>query len=646
MKADRKNFEKTINGLGEYYLRELCMSMYDMIEEKTLRENASDRINTESALAFRAMQKELEDTKKELEDCKKVIAKLNEQLSLKTRMIFGRHTEKFIDSLENAQNPPEEFEDESQVEDSDERGKKKGSLISFEDLKKSRSEDPGKDGQNNSGNNGSHVTKDNGSKKGTRTANLYESIMNLPMQLLYDLDIDKLNEEYGEGNWRIARWHEHFTIEKIECPIYVKRILTPVISSGLEHRMSTVPYKNPIKDRSYLSASLLADILYRKFVLALPFYRQSDDYNNWGLALSRQVIIRWVNELVPVITRPVIEYLTELMLQCRYHQCDETYLLVNRDGRAAGTKGFLWVHSTSELASCNPIILFFYEATRGTDHLRKLLLEFHGYITCDAYISYHVMEEESEGRILATGCLMHCRRYFAIALFVNDLKGLTDEQILEMPEVKVLMLIREVYEEENRLKNMTADDRLLARKEFVAPKMGSLFEYIHELAESEIVFSEKLAKAIDYAINQEIYLRRFLEDGNIPCDNGSSERHIRGYSVGRANWLFADTITGAEVNAAMYSIVETAKANNVNPYTYIKYLIEKIPEHLDEYGNITDHECLKDMVPWSDAFHTYEEECAENRNRMYSGMFPAPVIPKPPRKTAEAASEDPAADTA
>ena len=77
MKADRKNFEKTINGLGEYYLRELCMSMYDMIEEKTLRKNASDRINTESALAFRTMQKELEDTKKELEDCKKVIAKLN-----------------------------------------------------------------------------------------------------------------------------------------------------------------------------------------------------------------------------------------------------------------------------------------------------------------------------------------------------------------------------------------------------------------------------------------------------------------------------------------------------------------------------------------------------------------------------------------
>lgn len=645
MKAGRKNFEESLNDLGEYCLRALCISMYDIIEETALRENASDRINTESAIAFRAMQKELDDTKKELEDCNKIIAKLNEQLSLKTRMIFGRHTEKFIDSLGDAQNPPEEFEDESQTEDTDDRGKKTGSLISFDDLKKSHSEGSGKEDQDSSSNKGSKGTKNGGGRKKSRTAALYESIMNLPMQLLYDLDIDKLNKEYGEGNWRIARWHEHFVVEKIECPLYVRRILTPVISSGLEHRMTTISYKNPIKDRTYLSAPLLADILYRKFVLALPFYRQSDDYNNWGLALSRQVIIRWVNTLVPTIMGPVIGYLTELMLECVYHQCDETYILVNRDGRAAGTKGFLWVHSTSELASCNPIILFFYEATRGTDHLRKLLLEFHGYITCDAYISYHVMEEESEGRILVTGCLMHCRRYFAIALFVNDLSGLTDEQIMEMPEVKVLILIREIYIEENKLKDMTADDRLLARKEFVEPKVVALFDYIHELKESGMVFSEKLTKAIDYAINQEVYLRRFLEDGNIPCDNGSSERHIRGYSVGRANWLFADTVTGAEVNAAMYSIVETAKANNVNPYTYIKYLIEKMPEHLDSEGNVTDRECLRDMVPWSDAFHSYERECTENRNRMYSDMFPAPVIPKPPGKTA-GASKDHAADTA
>ena len=93
--------------------------------------------------------------------------------------------------------------------------------------------------------------------------------MNLPAQLIYDLDIDMLNDQYGEGNWRIAKWHEHYVVEKIENPLYVKKILTPVISSGLEHVMTTVPYRNPLNDRTYISASILADILYRKFVLAL-----------------------------------------------------------------------------------------------------------------------------------------------------------------------------------------------------------------------------------------------------------------------------------------------------------------------------------------------------------------------------------------
>lgn len=635
MRADRDKFIDSMNSLDNTELRSLCLRLYDELTEITLVGNANDRINTESTIAYLRMEKELAETKKNLEERDKMISSLSEQLSLKTRTVFGRSTEKFIADIEEACDHTEEFVDESDIEDNDAHDKNDiGSIVSLEEYKKCRAEentDPGT--KKNKKKNVSLSSPKSGNDKAPRLSKLYESLKDLPMQLVYDLDIDKLNEDYGEGNWRIARWHEHFVVEKVECPLYVRKILTPVISSGLEHRMTTIPYKNPIKDRTYLSASLLADILYRKFVLSIPFYRQSEDYNTWGLALSRQVIIKWVNELVPTIIGPVIDYLAELMLKCMYHQCDESYLLVNRDGRSAGSKSFMWVHSTSELADCNPIILFFYEATRGTDHLRNLLLEFHGYITCDAYVSYRVLEEESDGRIMTTGCLMHCRRYFAIALFVNDLKDLSAEQILKMPEVKVLMLIREVYAEEIKLKSMTADDRLLARKEFVAPKMDALFEYIHELNDSGAVFSEKLSKAISYAINQEVYLRRFLEDGSIPCDNGSSERHIRRYSVGRSNWLFADTPEGAKVNAAMYSIVETAIANKVNPYIYIKYLIEKMPEHLDSDNQVTDRECLKDMVPWSGAFKAYEKECTDSRNRAYADMFPPPVMPRPPKRT-------------
>lgn len=111
---------------------------------------------------------------------------------------------------------------------------------------------------------------------------------------------------------------------------------------------------------------------------------------------------------------------------------------------------------------------------------------------------------------------------------------------------------------------MTADERLSAREALVAPKVDAFFEYIHSLEGSGEVFSDRMKKTITYAVNQEQNLRRFLTDGNIPCDNGHVERIIRSYSVGRANWLFADTIDGAKVNAIMYSIVETARANHAN----------------------------------------------------------------------------------
>lgn len=643
MRADEERFYESVKNLDRESLLSGYVDLYKKYEELLRNQKATERITTEGVIMFQNIKKEYEEALTKIEQLEKTVKKLSDQLELKNRAIFGRNTEKFLDTLMSSENPPIEFEDESQTEDYDDGNTKSTTIISLDEYKKSMDSDSKRESGTN------RIGKDTVSNKNGNNGKkrrLLDSLNNLPQQLVYDLDVDELNKEYGEGNWRIARWHEHYAVEKIDTPLYVKKILTPVISSGLEHVMTTIPYKNPLKDRTYISSSILADILYRKFVLALPFFRQAADYRMQGLDLSRQVIIGWVNELVPLIMTPVIKYMIQLMLQCPYHNCDETYLQVLKDGRAPGSKGFLWVHSTGELYDGFPIIIFIYEQTRGTDHLRKLLLEFHGYLTCDAYISYHVMEEESEGRITVTGCMMHLRRYFALSLFVKDLAHMSEEEIMQLPEIKVLMLIRVIYQAEMLLRNMSADDRLAARNEHVAPKVKDLFDYIHVLASSSEYYSEKLTKAISYAVNQEKYLRRFLEDGNIPIDNGSSERFIAAYSKGRANWLFADTLLGAEVNAAMYSITETAKANKVNPYEYIKYLSEKMPQHLDENGNVMDPECLKDMMPWSDAFRDYEKECDENRRLLYSGMFPVPEVPLTPKKSANDISNDSVQDSA
>ncbi len=190
------------------------------------------------------------------------------------------------------------------------------------------------------------------------------------------------------------------------------------------------------------------------------------------------------------------------------------------------------------------------------------------------------------------------------------------------------------YIEENRLRDLPADDKLAGRKKYVAPKVDALFAYVHELFDSGIIFSEKLAKAIAYAINQEECLRRYLTDGNIPCDNGASERHIRSYSVGRVNWLFADTKTGAEVIALMYTAVDTAKANHANVYIYMKYLLENVPKHLDAQDQLTDRDFLPDMMPWSEAYRAYERQSLEDRTRIFRELGSSePEAPKAPRKS-------------
>lgn len=358
-----------------------------------------------------------------------------------------------------------------------------------------------------------------------------------------------------------------------------------------------------------------------KFVMGIPFCRQSMDFALSGISISKQTMINWANSIVPGFLDDVSTYMCTRLVKERYIQNDETFIQVNKDGRSPGHKSYMWVHCTSELSDCDPIVVFCNEATRGTDHLRKLFGEFMGYITCDAYVSYQVLESEADGNITVTGCMMHCRRYFAEAFFVNDVASMTDEELAGLPETKVLLLIRAVYAEENRLRDMLPHERKQARLGSVKPRFDELFEYIHFLDGSDDTYSERMQKAVSYAVNQEKHLRVFLEDGSIPIDNGRAERIIRSYSIGRSNWLFADSIKGAYVNATMYSIVETAKANDVNVKMYLQYLLEKIPVCQGEKND----EFWEYMMSWSPAYKEYEKKTAESVINAYGRMFPEPI---------------------
>ena len=617
MNAEEKKFSDYLDTLDHDGLKRAAMDEHRARIELELRDEINKRISTEMYIQYNDLLKQHDAVLKELAGLKTLYQKEVDKNVLKTRSTFGRSTEKFTDLVKSATNKEEEFEDEAQTEHDENATSER--TIDFRPKKNPKKEDGKTDSDHEEGN-----------SKTKRKSLLKASMEKLPHELVYDIDIDSLNEMYGAGNWRIAYWHKHELLEKIPVQYYVREIYTPVISVGLDHALFTMPYQDVLMPHAYASPSLLADIIYRKFALGLPFNRQARDLMMSDVALLKQTIIHWVNTLTPELLDPIADFLTTKLVGHRYIQGDETPMQVNKDGNGHGHKGFMWVHCTSELLDCDPIIIFCYESTRGTDHLRHLFGEFLGYMTCDAYISYQVLEKENP-EVTVTGCLMHCRRYFAEAFFVNDVASMTDEQIAAMPETIVLMLIRDIYIEENKLKSMDATDRLAARKEKAAPKVDALYDYIHELSESDTVYSDRLNKAITYAINQEEKIRLFLTDGNIPCDNGHSERIIRSYSVGRANWLFADTVEGAHVNATVYSIVETAKANNVNVRIYLQYILEKMSSKKAKAEPLDDA-FLETMMPWAAEYKEYAKDLIASAADRFRMMFPEPEKPRTPSR--------------
>jgi transposase len=450
VKADSEQFLNLINDYNADCLRSLAFSLHEELEKLKFHQSANERIYTEVHIQYSELEKKYNALLKENTALKEQLAKEIDKNTLKARSTFGRKTEQFLSLVDAADNKIDEPEDERQVEFKEQPDERKSRVINFTDHKKNDIKKNSKLGKG----------KCNGSQKQNRLA---ASMEKLPKQLIYDFDPETLDQEYGQYNWRIAFWHCHTTLEKLDSPYYAKTVYTPVISSGLEHVLTTVPYANPLIEKSAASSSVIADILYHKFVLGLPFYRQAVNYQMNGIELLKQTIINWVNRLVPEIMGPVCDYLTECLLKYKYTQNDETYIQVNKDGREPGHKSYMWIHCSSELLDCNPIIIFCYEATRGTDHLRSFFREFLGYITCDAYVSYQVLEDEKNGLITVTGCMMHCRRYFAEAFFVNDVAELSNEQLLELPETKALMLIRDIYHEENQLKDMNFEDRTVIR---------------------------------------------------------------------------------------------------------------------------------------------------------------------------------------
>lgn len=394
--------------------------------------------------------------------------------------------------------------------------------------------------------------------------------------------------------------------------------------------MVTLPFLYPLFIRSILTPSIVAAFLYNKFCLHLPFYRQEENMHETdGFAVSRQTMIRWAIRLACIFLWRVYEHMCLLEADCPYQNIDETYLrvLTEKDSRP-GKKYYVWTFSTGELAEGHPIIIYRYGPSRSADNLRKQLgiRDYLRMITCDAYIAYDTERDGSNGKIDLSRCLSHARRRWVYALEVLHPNKYTDEQLMELPEVKALLLIQEVFRKDTPLKSLSAEERKEKRDKEVRPPMNAYLDYVHSLDPEDLSLSERTRDAITYTINHETDLKKFLDDGSIPADNSFAERNVKNVALGRRNWLFADTPDGARTICVFDTFVATAKANHANVYYYLKYLIEKAPLIPDAEDNL-----FPDLMPWSDAYRKYEKDQMQRDLTLQIGGEDPPA-PRTPRK--------------
>lgn len=531
---------------------------------------------------YKALEARLAEMTAENERLRSLLAHTADVAALRTDELFGRGTEKLSDVLSGL--PAQAEIDEAEEEPAEEPAVA-----------------PASGGRGKVKTSGKTTVK-----KGKRAGKREEDLSKLPQEQRFLLDIEALDKQYGAGNWRIAFWHGRSTLQVQPAQPYALNTYTPVISVGLEHALVNVPSEPALWPNSFASASAVALILYLKFAMAVPIYRQERMFRDFGFPISRQTMNNWVLYFASVFFGPIFDHMETKLLEVPYHQCDESPLRVNKDGRKAGSRSYMWIHTTGELSGALPIVLFCFELTRNTEHLRKFYKDFEGFISCDGYCSYKLLAKEKGNAVVICGCMMHMRRRFVDALTLMDRSGMDENEVAELPAAKALAIIGEIYDADEPLKSLTADERKLEREKSVKPLVDKFYEYIEGMNTEDPSMSARMKDAVCYAQNQKEYLCRFLTDGHIPLDNGHCERSLRGYTIARSNFLFCDSIAGAEAAAIMFSVTGTARANGANVYWYLRYVLEKMVYHQDDNGK--DKSYLDALMPWAPEYLEYQEK--------------------------------------
>lgn len=341
-----------------------------------------------------------------------------------------------------------------------------------------------------------------------------------------------------------------------------------------KEQVLAAPLPAPLLPKALVSPSLLAHVVAEKYDKAVPLYRIERTFADKRFSLRRQTMARWLIQVQEAYLDPFYQALHRTLLTATHIQADETTVQVLKEpGRDPTQISRMWVYHTT--GGAPPITLFNYQATRGTCHAVEFLQGFTGTVQADGYSAYDALP----GVMRRAGCHAHARRKFKEA--ERALPKATPPEMRKDLDA-ILALYRQLYAveasvKEEQLEGTEAQAYLLQqRQKRSVPVFDQLFKRMKVLMDQDVLPQSRFGQAIRYALKQEQSLRIYLDDPCVPIDTNEVERAIRPFAVGRNNWMFCDTVAGARASACYYSILETAKANGLDPRAYMEWLLDQL----------------------------------------------------------------------
>ena len=343
-----------------------------------------------------------------------------------------------------------------------------------------------------------------------------EDLAGLPVVVIeHSMTEEDLAARFGEGGFKqlpdeVYRRYG-FTPAKVE----VEEHHVKVYAGKETDEIVKAPHPECLLKGSLVSPSLEAAVMNAKYVNAVPLYRQEQEFERYGLHISRQNMANWTIQCADRYLAILYDYLHEKMYGYHVLQADETPVLVNKDGRPAGSKSYMWVYRTGRMYTDWQIVLYEYQRTRNASHPKEFLKDFSGICVTDGYQVYHTLEDGREDLKIA-GCWSHARRRF-------------DEAVKALPKAKqkdsraylALTIIQAICREEKRLKDLPAQERKTHRQLSVRPLVEAYFTWAKENI-LKVPQKSKTWEGFSYSINQERYLKVFLDDGEVPMDNNAA----------------------------------------------------------------------------------------------------------------------------